>query len=86
MARNEEDGAYTSVNDTGPGLSEEDQKRIFERFFSADPSRQRISQECSGLGLSIVDSVMQTHGDNVGVVSKPGAGTTFTLFFPPKKA
>jgi two-component system, OmpR family, sensor kinase len=85
LARNEEDGVYISVADNGPGLSEEDQKRIFERFFRADPSRQRTSQEGSGLGLSIVDSVMQAHGGKVGVVSKPGAGTTFTLFFPTEK-
>ena len=86
LARSEEDGVYVSVADSGPGLSEEDQKRIFERFFRADPSRQRTSQEGSGLGLSIVDSVMQAHGGKVGVVSKPGAGTTFTLFFPTEKA
>ena len=85
LARNEEDGVYISVTDYGPVLSEEDQKRIFERFFRADPSRQRTSQEGSGLGLSIVDSVMQAHGGKVGVVSKPGAGTTFTLFFPTEK-
>ncbi len=86
LARAEEDGVYISVADNGPGLSEEDQKRIFERFFRADPSRQRTSQEGSGLGLSIVDSVMQAHGGKVGVVSKPGQGTTFTLFFPTAKA
>jgi len=85
LARNEDDGVYISVDDNGPGLSEEDQKRIFERFFRADPSRQRTSQEGSGLGLSIVDSVMQAHGGKVGVVSKPGSGTTFTLFFPTEK-
>ena len=85
LARSEEDGVYVSVADSGPGLSEEDQKRVFERFFRADPSRQRTSQEGSGLGLSIVDSVMQAHGGKVGVVSKPGAGTTFTLFFPTEK-
>lgn len=82
LARSEVDGVYVSVSDNGPGLSEEDQKRIFERFFRADPSRQRTSHEGSGLGLSIVDSVMQAHGGKVGVVSKPGQGTTFTLFFP----
>ena len=86
LARQEEDGAYISVADNGPGLSEQDQKRIFERFFRADPSRQRTSQEGSGLGLSIVDSVMQAHGGKVGVTSKPGQGTTFTLFFPTEKA
>ena len=85
LARNEEDGVYISVCDNGPGLSDEDQKRIFERFFRADPSRQRTGQEGSGLGLSIVDSVMQAHGGKVGVTSKSGQGATFTLFFPTAK-
>jgi two-component system OmpR family sensor kinase len=86
IARAEDDGAYITVADNGPGLSEEDQKRIFERFFRADPSRQRNSSEGSGLGLSIVDAVMQAHGGKVGVASKPGQGTAFTLFFPNAKA
>ena len=81
-ARAEIDGAYISVADSGPGLNEADQKRIFERFFRADPSRQRNRNEGSGLGLSIVDAVMQAHGGRVGVTSKPGQGSVFTLFFP----
>lgn len=81
-ARGESDGAYITVADNGPGLSEADQKKIFERFFRADPSRQRNSNEGSGLGLSIVDAVMKAHGGKVGVVSKPGQGSAFTLFFP----
>jgi two-component system OmpR family sensor kinase len=85
LARNEEDGVYISVSDNGPGLSEADQVRIFERFFRADPSRQRTGGEGSGLGLSIVDSVMQAHGGKVGVTSKAGQGSTFTLFFPTSK-
>jgi two-component system OmpR family sensor kinase len=85
IARAEDDGAYVSVADNGPGLSEADQKRIFERFFRADPSRQRNSNEGSGLGLSIVDAVMAAHGGKVGVVSKPEQGSTFTLFFPNAK-
>ena len=76
------DGVYVTVSDNGPGLSEEDQKKIFERFFRVDPSRQRNGTEGSGLGLSIVDAVMQAHGGKVGVVSKQGEGTAFTLFFP----
>ena len=86
IARAEDDGAYVSVADNGPGLSEDDQKRIFERFFRADPSRQRNSNEGSGLGLSIVEAVMAAHGGKVGVVSKPGQGSAFTLFFPNVKA
>lgn len=85
-ARNEEDGAYITVADNGPGLSQENQKKIFERFFRADPSRQRNSTEGSGLGLSIVDAVMAAHGGKIEVSSKPGLGTTFTLFFPNSKA
>jgi two-component system OmpR family sensor kinase len=71
-----------SVKDNGPGLSSEDQDRIFERFFRADPSRARHSGEGSGLGLSIVDAVMKAHGGTVSVQSKPGEGATFTLHFP----
>ncbi len=70
-----------SVSDNGPGLSESDQERIFERFFRADPSRARTSGEGSGLGLSIVDAVMKAHGGYVSVQSKLGAGATFKLHF-----
>jgi two-component system OmpR family sensor kinase len=77
-----DDGATVSVSDKGPGLSESDQERIFERFFRADPSRARTKDEGSGLGLSIVDAVMRAHGGRVSVTSKVGEGATFTLFFP----
>ena len=77
-----DDGTTVEVADKGPGLSEADQERIFERFFRADPSRARMSEEGSGLGLSIVDAVMRAHGGRVSVASKLGEGATFTLFFP----
>ena len=70
-----------SVSDNGPGLSQEDQERIFERFYRADPARVRNSIEGSGLGLSIVDAVMTAHGGYVSVKSKLGEGSTFTLHF-----
>ena len=70
-----------SVSDNGPGLSESDQERIFERFFRADPSRARTSGEGSGLGLSIVDAVMKAHGGYVSVKSKLGEGAIFKLHF-----
>ena len=73
-----------SISDNGPGLSEEDQKRVFERFFRADPSRVRVGGEGSGLGLAIVDAVMKAHGGRVEVNSKIGAGATFTIVFPQK--
>lgn len=77
-----EDGTTVSVSDKGPGLSEADQERIFERFYRADPSRVRTNGDGSGLGLSIVDAVMRAHGGRVSVTSTPGDGATFTLFFP----
>jgi two-component system OmpR family sensor kinase len=70
------------VKDEGPGLSLEDQERIFERFFRIDPSRARHSGEGSGLGLSIVDAIMKAHGGEVSVDSELGKGSTFTLHFP----
>jgi two-component system OmpR family sensor kinase len=76
-----EDGSYVSVADKGPGLTTEDQLHIFERFYRVDTSRQRSSNDGSGLGLSIVDEVMKAHGGTVSVASEPGNGATFTLHF-----
>lgn len=73
-----------SVSDNGPGLSQSDQERIFERFFRADPSRARVSGEGSGLGLAIVDAVMKAHDGSVEVKSELGNGAIFTLHFPIK--
>ena len=75
-------GVEVSVADKGPGLSAEDQKRIFERFYRADSSRVRTGADGSGLGLSIVDAVMKAHGGTVSVDSELGKGASFTLFFP----
>jgi two-component system OmpR family sensor kinase len=76
------DGVRISVSDSGPGISIDDQKKIFERFYRADSSRVRVDGEGSGLGLSIVDAVMKGHNGSVTVVSEVGKGATFTLFFP----
>jgi two-component system OmpR family sensor kinase len=75
------DGSYVTVADKGPGLTAQDQMHIFERFYRVDTSRQRSSNDGSGLGLSIVDEVMKAHGGTVSVASEPGNGATFTLHF-----
>ena len=77
------DGAdsLVTIADNGPGLSAEDQARIFERFYRVDASRQRNSKDGSGLGLSIVDAVMRAHGGDVTVESELGKGAAFTLRF-----
>jgi two-component system OmpR family sensor kinase len=71
-ATSDEQEVTLSVKDSGPGLSESDQAKIFERFFRIDPSRARHSGEGSGLGLSIVDAVMKAHGGSVSVTSELG--------------
>ena len=75
------DGSFVTVSDNGPGLSSADQAHIFERFYRVDTSRQRSSDDGSGLGLSIVDEVMKSHGGTVSVESELGNGATFTLHF-----
>jgi two-component system, OmpR family, sensor kinase len=76
------DETLVSVSDNGPGLSPEEQAKIFERFYRVDTSRTRVSGEGSGLGLSIVDAVMKSNGGSVSVQSELGKGCTFTLHFP----
>ena len=70
-----------SVADKGPGISEADQAKIFERFFRADPSRAR-SKGGTGLGLSIVASLVEAHGGTVSVDSVVGMGTSFAIALP----
>ena len=77
-----EDGVRIRIADNGPGLSDKDQSRIFERFYRADASRVRTDGEGTGLGLSIVDAVMRAHAGQVSVESELGKGAAFTLFFP----
>ena len=85
MITSDDDEVSISVADKGPGISEVDQKRIFERFYRADSSRSRTGEDGTGLGLSIVEAVMQAHGGNVSVESELGKGTKFTLTFPRKE-
>ncbi|MBK8045986.1 MAG: HAMP domain-containing histidine kinase [Anaerolineales bacterium] len=73
-----------SVKDTGIGISEEQQQRIFERFYRTDKARSR-EMGGSGLGLSIVQSITQMHGGKITVESKLGDGSTFTLWLPELK-
>ena len=73
--------AEIAVTDSGVGISAEDQKRVFERFYRVDPSRSRQTGG-TGLGLSIVKHVAHNHRGEVAVFSKPGIGSTFTLRIP----
>jgi two-component system sensor histidine kinase SenX3 len=73
--------AEVKVVDSGVGISKEDQKRIFERFYRTDPARSRETGG-TGLGLSIVKHVITAHLGEIKLSSKPGIGSTFTLRLP----
>lgn len=70
-----------AVTDHGPGLTEDQCARVFERFYRTDHSRSR-EHGGAGLGLSIVAAVAEAHDGTVGVTSVPGEGTTFVIRLP----
>lgn len=74
--------AVLEVRDHGPGLTEEQGRRIFERFYRADSSRTRESGGGSGLGMAIVAAIVGTHGGHVEVAQTPGGGLTVRLTLP----
>jgi two-component system OmpR family sensor kinase len=80
-----EEDVQIKVRDLGPGLTPEQQTRVFERFYRVDQSRTRNGAEGSGLGLSIVQAIMEAHQGSVEIESELGRGTTFTLTFPVKE-
>ncbi len=72
---NEENGrVVVRVEDSGPGIPEKEQLRVWERLYRADTSR---SQRGLGLGLSLVRALVEAHGGEVGVRSSPGQGSVF---------
>jgi two-component system phosphate regulon sensor histidine kinase PhoR len=79
--RQEGDFHILEVSDDGMGIPEDQQHRIFERFFRVDVSRSS-DIEGTGLGLSIVKHIIQKHDGKIKVSSQFSKGTTFTIFFP----
>jgi len=73
--------AYLSVADAGPGIAAEQQAAVFERFWRA-PGQARDGDPRSGLGLTIVRSIVERHGGRVDLCSVEGQGSTFTLTLP----
>ncbi|MDO5634231.1 MAG: ATP-binding protein [Micrococcus sp.] len=73
--------AQVTVTDQGMGMTAEDQKRVFERFYRVDAARSRQTGG-TGLGLSIVKHVVANHGGEVTLWSKPGRGSSFTIRLP----
>jgi two-component system sensor histidine kinase BaeS len=69
-----------SISDDGPGVAGEDLARLFDRFYRADPSRQRDGG--SGLGLAIARSIVEMHGGQISASGAPGRGLTITIHLP----
>ncbi len=69
------------VTDTGPGISEEDQARLFERFFRGAAAQQSRAAG-TGLGLAICYEIVSLHGGWIAVESQLGKGSTFTVWLP----
>jgi signal transduction histidine kinase len=76
------DGHFlVAVSDTGPGIAEQDQQKIFEEFQQADGSRTR-RKGGTGLGLSIARRIVELHRGQMWVESSPGRGSTFWFSIP----
>ena len=76
------DAVVLSVADQGPGLTDEQRERVFERFYRADPSRSRALGG-SGIGLAITKALVELMGGRIWAVSEgPGLGSTFHVSMP----
>jgi len=74
-------GVSLRVRDDGIGISEQDRRRVFAKFFrSADKAADEVKGV--GLGLSLVQHIVAAHGGTIGVESAPGEGSTFTIELP----
>ncbi len=80
-AENSGDDVLVRVSDQGIGISTEDQKRLFQKFFRVRTDRTKEIVG-TGLGLATVKSIMDAHGGRIEVSSEAGKGSTFTLSFP----
>jgi two-component system phosphate regulon sensor histidine kinase PhoR len=76
-----ETGVVVEVGDSGIGIPEEAQSRVFERFYVVDKSRSRKTGG-TGLGLSIVKHIVLLHGGRIDLQSRPGGGSRFRVYLP----
>lgn len=83
LHREPDDSYRLSVADDGPGMTEEDKKNAFERFFRGSNAARRYS-EGTGLGLPVARSIVQAHGGTVTLEDRPGGGLIASLVLPAK--
>ena len=73
---------YVTITDTGIGMTEEEMKHIFDRFYQAETNRSRAG---NGLGLTLVKKIVELSGGSIYVKSVPGKGSAFTVALPAVK-
>ena len=78
-ARRDGDRLRIAVSDSGPGISDDDIGRVFDRFWRADRRKERGI----GLGLTVAQGIVQAHGGEIGVESRKGEGSTFYILLEP---
>ena len=71
-----------TITDTGLGIPKEALPRLFDRFYQVDPSRAGGERHGAGLGLAIVQEIIQSHNGRISVRSEVGRGTTFVIHLP----
>jgi two-component system OmpR family sensor kinase len=80
--RNDHRLGAVEVRDHGPGVDPANARKVFERFYRADPSRGRTGGGGNGLGLAIVAAIVNAHKGRIGVSQTPGGGATFVVELP----
>jgi len=70
-----------AVQDQGIGMDQKEVKQIFHKFYRTKKAEES-GEACTGIGLSIVQQIVEQHGGQIEVTSQPGAGSCFTLVLP----
>ena len=81
-AQRQEHCAVFTISDTGIGMTPEEMRNIWERYYKADPSRKNTKYGESGLGMAIVRQLIEQHHAYIKVESQKKKGTRFTIIFP----
>jgi len=79
-AKKGRDHIVITISDTGLGIPEDEQSKIFEKFYRVKSHRDQVPG--TGLGLSVVKQIIHGHGGEINFTSKVDAGTTFTITLP----
>jgi PAS domain S-box-containing protein len=80
--KNRKNDIIVSICDTGAGIAEKDQEKIFEKFYTGEGKALTGDAGRMGLGLTIAKGIVEAHGGNIWVKSKPGSGSTFYFTLP----